>query len=203
MADRHAGQPARSGRPRDAERERAILAAAAELLVEVGYEALTVDAIAARARASKATMYLRWRDKKELVLAALAQHVAESPAVTEDTGSLRGDLLAQCRLLAGTIAGADGRMLLALSRAATVDPDVRGAVEEKLGPRGYQLPRALVRRAVARGDLAPDVDGGVFEEIVPAILVMRLIVGRPIDENYLRHLVDAIVLPALRHARPA
>src|SRR6185437_576267 len=74
-------------------REQAILAAVIELLGEAGYEAMTMDAIAARAHASKTTIYRRWRGKPELVKAAVDGHVAGPVPSWADTGSLRGDLM--------------------------------------------------------------------------------------------------------------
>ena len=80
-------------RPRvEGDREAEILEATLEVLAEVGYDRLTMDAVAARAKASKATLYRRWNDKASLVVDALlvVKHTAETP----DTGTLRGDLIA-------------------------------------------------------------------------------------------------------------
>ena len=82
-----------SVRPRvEGERELEILDATLEVLADVGYDRLTMDAVAARAKASKATLYRRWNDKASLVVDALlvVKHTAETP----DTGTLRGDLIA-------------------------------------------------------------------------------------------------------------
>src|SRR6476661_7275970 len=80
-------------RPRvEGDREQEILDATLEVLADVGYDRLTMDAVAARAKASKATLYRRWNDKASLVVDALlvVKHTAETP----DTGTLRGDLIA-------------------------------------------------------------------------------------------------------------
>src|ERR1700729_2117030 len=78
-------------------RERAILSAVIELLGQVGYEAMTMDAVAARAHASKTTIYRRWPGKPELVRAAVDVRVAGRLLGAPDTGSLRGDLLSVMR----------------------------------------------------------------------------------------------------------
>src|SRR5271165_3463260 len=91
-----------------AAREQAILAAAAELVAEIGYERVTVDAIAARARASKATMYRKWPGKAELVADALRRQAEGQSAELPDTGSARGDLLWIVRSIALTFTSADG-----------------------------------------------------------------------------------------------
>lgn len=87
---RSAARPAESSRwsPREAE----LLAVTLRLLQESGYDGLTVDAVAAAARASKATVYRRWPTKAELVLAAFIEGVRQV-AVAPETGCLRGDLL--------------------------------------------------------------------------------------------------------------
>src|SRR3954451_7532673 len=79
-------------RPRvEGDRERQILDAALEVLAEVGYDRLTMDAVAHRAKASKATLYRRWNSKATLVVEALAR--TKGVPVVPDTGDLRGDLL--------------------------------------------------------------------------------------------------------------
>ncbi|MBO0870980.1 MAG: helix-turn-helix transcriptional regulator, partial [Micromonosporaceae bacterium] len=86
-----------------AEREQEILRAAYGLLAEVGYEALRLDAVAARARASKATLYRHWSRKAKLVADAVRScHASTMDA--PDTGTLRGDLLALLGLMAESIA---------------------------------------------------------------------------------------------------
>src|SRR5258707_387522 len=75
-------------------RELAILSAVVGLLGEVGYEAMTMDAVAARAHASKTTIYRRWPGKAELVRAAADAYVADRALSAADAGGLRGDLLA-------------------------------------------------------------------------------------------------------------
>ena len=81
-------------RPRvEGEREDEILDATLHLLLEVGYDRLTLDAVARRARASKATLYRRWDGKPSLVVDAMVR-AKQAPHVEQhDTGSLRGDLV--------------------------------------------------------------------------------------------------------------
>src|SRR3954466_9997578 len=82
---------AAAARPRiEGDREQEILDAAIQVLAEVGYDRLTMDAVAAKAKASKATLYRRWTSKVSLVIEAL-QH-EKGPNTPPDTGSLRGDL---------------------------------------------------------------------------------------------------------------
>src|SRR6266700_5147281 len=90
--------PPRRGRPREHAVDKAILAAAVDLLAEVGYARLTMDQIAARAGVGKASVYLRWPNKVALVAEAIQQHSAVVPDVP-DTGSLRQDMLTFLRAL--------------------------------------------------------------------------------------------------------
>jgi len=85
-------------RSRGVSRERAILSAVIGLLGEAGYEAMTMDAVAARAHASKTTIYRRWPGKPELVRAAVDAYIAGRVLRSADTGSLRGDLLSVRKL---------------------------------------------------------------------------------------------------------
>jgi len=84
---------------RGLQREEVILKTAIALLQEIGYDAMTLDAIAARARASKATIYRRWKNKAELTKAALDALDAADNSSVPDTGELRGDLLAVMKML--------------------------------------------------------------------------------------------------------
>src|SRR5579863_5183615 len=95
----------RGGRPRDDAREQAILDAAIDLLAEVGYEAMSIEAVAVRAKSSKATIYRRWPGKAELVADAIRRRTEPTLADLPDTGSLRGDLLALVELMCTSMAG--------------------------------------------------------------------------------------------------
>lgn len=192
--------PRASGRPRDPAREAAILAAVLELVAEVGYGRLSIEAVAQRAGASKATLYRRWTNKRDLVVAA----VKAGPASTEvvvDTGSLRGDLLVLCRHLVATLRSSEGGLVLGLLQAGLEDPELCRLLEETVGPTGAALPPEVLRRAVARGELPETAHPFAFEEVTGSVLILRMLNGLPVDEAYLQLLVDAVLIPAL--ARPA
>src|SRR5919199_170618 len=97
-------RPNRGGRPRDPSRDGVIRKAILRLLADVGYGALTMDAVAAQAGVGKATIYRRWRTKEDLVVDTIAElhHLDSAPP---DTGSLEGDLRA---LLHAVVAGING-----------------------------------------------------------------------------------------------
>jgi AcrR family transcriptional regulator len=190
------------GRPRDDSREQAILDAALALVAEVGFERMTMESIASRAKASKATIYRRWASKLELVVDAMGCYVGDTGEEPEDTGTVEGDLLALVRLVTDKISGFDGHLILGLAQAALSSPGLCAALEEQMGPSKLRMPMIVIDRAVTRGELPAGADPVLFNEIAPSVVIMRLINGLTLDEAFLRHLVVDILLPALRHQAP-
>jgi AcrR family transcriptional regulator len=190
------GQAVRRSARLTRDREQEILRAAYELLGEVGYEGLRFDAVAARARASKATLYRHWSGKAQLIADAVRSCKVSSQDVP-DTGSLRGDLLALLTAMAESIAGEDGPLLAGLVMAMRSDPDFACEMRAM-----HQSKRAvseiIVARAQARGELRTGCDLNLIEEIASAQLFMHCFGrGEPLDAAYIDHLVDDIILPLL------
>jgi AcrR family transcriptional regulator len=187
--------PGRSRRL-DGEREQAILRAAYDLLGEAGYEGLRVDAVASRAQASKATLYRHWPTKAGLVAEAIRCCKADEPPPL-DTGSLRGDLMAWFDQISQMIASEQGPLMAGLFMAMHTDPDLAA---ELRAMRDSKLPfaEAICARAESRGELRPGYDARLIDEIVPALLFMqRFANGRELDEPFLVHITDDIILPLL------
>ena len=184
----------------DEERQGAILRATYDLLAEAGYQGLRVDAVAARAQASKATLYRHWPTKAGLVVDA----VKFCKAATEDlpdTGSLRGDLVAWFTEIAEGINGDEGPILAGLFVALNTDPELAA---ELRAMRDSKIPYAekICARACERGELKPGYQAGLIDEIVPPQMFMRAFAhGEPLDAAFIDHLVDDIMLPLLG-ARP-
>jgi AcrR family transcriptional regulator len=186
-------------RPRrlDGERQGAILRAAYELLGEVGYDGLRVDAVAARARASKATLYRHWPSKAVLVADAIrfCKHAGED---APDTGSLRGDLVTWFGALAESVGGEEGPLMAGLFMAMHRDPELAAELRSM---RSSKTPAAaaICARAEQRGELSPGYDAGLIDEIVPAQLFMHhFAMGAPLDATFIDHVVDDIIIPLLR-----
>ena len=190
----------RAGRPAGGrlggDRELEILRATFELLGEVGYEGLRLDTVAARARTSKATLYRHWPGKAQLVADAV-RACKEFPDEVPDTGDLREDLLATLRHIAEHMTGEDGPLLAGLLTAMRADEEL--AREMRAVAAGKpDLASKICARAIERGQLAAGSDTDLFEELCPALLFFRSIVlGEPLDEAYLAHIVDDILLPLL------
>lgn len=190
------GAPKTLGRPRDGSRDTAILTAALELIAEVGYERLSMEAIVGRARVSKATIYRRWPSKGALIAAAVRQRT-ETVVVPIDEGSLRGDLLQVLRVMSVNIGKHDLGLLTGIFAGMRTDPQLaealRGAVSDKLA-----LTTSVFERAAARGERPRPAANLLFHEIAPAVVMHRLLVlGEDTDEAFLAHLLDEILLPVL------
>ncbi|MFC3686730.1 TetR/AcrR family transcriptional regulator [Aquipuribacter hungaricus] len=195
------GGPATRGRPRDPGRDAAILDAAVDVLAEVGYAALTMDAVALRARAGKATVYRRWASKDELVLDAVRrlehQQVPVDPL--PDTGSLRGDLLALFRPEPAEETARRDRAAAGLVSVLSHRPELAGAAHRSLVGPWAHAHRTVMARAVARGEVDPGADVGILAQVLPTMAAYRALVQRaPFDEAFLLAVVDGVLLPALR-----
>lgn len=188
---------ARSGRPRDDEREAAILDAARAIVAETGYEKLTIEAVASRARASKATIYRRWPGKAELVAEALRCRPVALP-VMPDTGDLRADMVQGILAFVADLTEHDAGLMVGLAVAIRSDPVLAAMMREQTVSCRRDAASAWLKRAVARGQISPAVDIDVVADLVPAVVFMRLLVtGEPVDEPFVGRLVDSVLLPLL------
>jgi AcrR family transcriptional regulator len=187
-------------RPRvEGEREEEILDSCVELLIEAGYDRLTMDAVAKRARASKATLYRRWETKAALVVDALIR-AKQSPQVGDhDTGSLRGDLLS-------TFCGHGGinetatQVMGAVITALSTDPDFAELFRTSFIVPKVAITQAIYTRAQERGEIAADLDLEVIGPALAGILLHRtFILGVPPDDATIERVVDHVILPAVRH----
>jgi AcrR family transcriptional regulator len=187
-------------RGRSEMREEAILLATLELLAEVGYDQMTMDAVAARARSSKATIYRRWPGKAELVVTAVKRHAGSPAMAPTDSGSLREDLLAVLHVMRSSLTGQDADLILGLMIAMRRDVELARTVRSQVVDDKREVFGTVIARAVARGDLPATVDHALFVEISSAMLFSRLfITGEPLDDIFICHLVDAVLLPLLDH----
>ncbi|MGI8751670.1 MAG: TetR/AcrR family transcriptional regulator [Acidimicrobiales bacterium] len=199
-----ADEPRRIGRPRDDARHQAILDAAIALVAEVGYDRMSMDAIAARARASKATIYRRWPGKAELVVEAVRCCGHEAPQVLPDQGSVGADLLALLRHMRAGLEGTDGDLMFGLALAARSDPELGRVLREQLFEGKGHVAGSIIDRAVARQEI-PAQPGApaLLDEVAPAILILRQLCGYPLDDTFLGHVTDDILLPLLTPAPPS
>ncbi|MFD0000606.1 TetR/AcrR family transcriptional regulator [Nocardia sp. NPDC127526] len=182
---------------RGQQRVDAILAATLDLVAEHGYPALTIDAVAARANASKATIYRRWRNKAELVKAALDAYDAEQNAAIPDTGSLRGDLVAVLEMLCTKSSERFLAMIGGLVAAMRHDPELAGALREHIDNEELSPFHDALRRAIARGDLPADIDTDLMHDVAEAMIMRQVQIGAGFDAAFIDRLVDDVLLVLL------
>lgn len=181
------------GRPRDEEVRKRILDAASDLLEETGFGGITVDAIAERAGASKATVY-RWWPNKASVLTEAFRHTVSSDFPFSETGSLCGDVKEQLRRFSKFILGRRGRILTAFLVAAQSDPELAAAFREHwitpLRARG----RVVLGTHQANGELPADADLDLVMDMMYAPLYYNLLTGyRPVSASYAEAVTRAVL----------
>ena len=187
------------GRPRDDGREQAILDAALELVAEVGYDCFSMDSLAARAHASKATIYRRWSGKAEVVVEAVRRRTCVDIPTAPDSGSFRDDLLALLVTMIAIAEREDVALLAGITRAMRLDPELADLMRVQVFDRKHDELAKLVRRAVSQGQLPQSADADLLHEVVSALVLNRLLLTcDPIDVDFLVHVVDDIAVPMLR-----
>jgi AcrR family transcriptional regulator len=177
-------------------RETELLAVTLQLLQEHGYDRLTVDAVAATARASKATVYRRWPSKAELVLAAFIEGIRQV-AVPPDTGTLRGDLLHVGELICQQVERHAG-----IIRAVLVEVSRNPALNDVMQLQFIEQRKALIdhifRQAVDRGEIHQAAINDELWDLLPGYLIFRSIIQRrPATQQTVRALVDDVIIPSL------
>ncbi|WP_309094771.1 TetR/AcrR family transcriptional regulator [Streptomyces sp.] len=199
MTSQAADRPERVGSSRRSkitpEREQEFFDAVLDQLRECGYDAVTMEGIAASTRCSKSTLYRQWKTKPQFVAAALR---SRRRTRCVDTGSLAEDLREAARVI-GDLSGRDTKLLHALAHAAGQDPELQCALREAVVEPEIAALKEIVRRGVERGEVPA---GHPALPYIPAQMlgVLRLrpvLEGRPADPDYLVRFVEAAVLPAL------
>lgn len=187
-------------RPRvEGGREEEILDATVEVLAELGYDRLTMDAVATAAKASKATLYRRWTTKAELVVDAISRAKGCPVPDDIDTGSLRGDLISISCGEGGFTEEMPLSVMAGLLTALHRDADLKTAFQERfLAPR-IAVTNAVYGRAVERGEIAADVDVELLSVTLPAVIVHQaFVLGIEPTEDYILRVIDHVILPAAR-----
>ncbi len=196
MAESSTGSGAvrrKRGRPRDPEADHRILAAASALLLERGFDSMTVDEVASRARVGKATVYRRWAKKEDLAVAAMTQlYKLQMPI--PDTGSFREDVR---QAYLSTIRFVNSPSGAAFLRATVVecarDPRI-AALYRSASSEITSNAAQMYHRAIARGEVRPDIDIEMLSTLLGGILAHRIIAAEPLPtEIDVDGLVDLVV----------
>ena len=189
-----AGAASRRGRPQDGSRDQTLRDTALDLLAEIGYDRLTIDAVAARARSSKTTIYRRWTGKAELVVDALNSR--KGVPTIPDTGSLRTDLEAVVKGSTGMDSQLDAHLMMGLVSALANDTELRQAVRERLIDPSMTALKQMFERAVSRGEMGTVHNLDLLVSVFPALMIQRLLTtGETPDAGFAEQVVHDIILP--------
>jgi AcrR family transcriptional regulator len=167
-----------------------------QLVAERGYEKLTMDQIAETTHSSKATLYRQWGSKSALVVEAMSC-VGGTDDELPDTGTLRGDLMAMVD--EGGTEDKDPNLLSAIMYAIRNDEELADAVRTQLLEPGRERIRAVIERAIGRGEVAADCPALPFVDyiFIAPLVLHHLIEREEPDPDFLRRYVDGAVLPTL------
>ncbi len=187
------------GRKRDLTRDPEILDATLEVLAETGYDGMTIDMVAARAKAGKATVYRRWASKGELVIDAVACMKSADIDFNKlpDTGTLRGDLVAMIKPHSIEDGAKKLKVMAGLVSLMTRQPELADAARAAIvGPR-VKVNSIFLRRAIERGEIPADVDVELLSHVGGAMATHRtLMLGLPVDREFVLSIIDGVILPA-------
>jgi AcrR family transcriptional regulator len=186
--------PGRFDRSLDA----AILDAALEGLGELGYDRMSMDDIASRARVGKAAIYRRWPSKAAVVAEAIAHwRRGLGPVEAPDTGSLRGDIEALVAAVPDYDEAALStiKVIVGAATAAMHNPVLAAALDDLVLSTPRQIIRAVLDRAVARGEIPAGRDLTLLPDALMGLNVLRVLTGRPIDRVYVRRVLEEVILP--------
>ena len=194
------------GRKRDHTRDQEILDATLEVLAETGYDGMTIDMVAARAKAGKATVYRRWSSKPELVLDAVAcmKSSGINPQQLPDTGTLRGDLIAMVKEPSIRDGERTLQIMAAIVSMIARSPELAAAAHDALVEPRALANRIFFQRAIARQEIPATVDLEMLVTVGPAMFAYRvLMLGKHADREFLLGTIDHVILPAagIRPAR--
>ncbi|MCC3374182.1 TetR/AcrR family transcriptional regulator [Cohnella sp. REN36] len=177
------------GRPRNIEAQKSILTASYELLLENGFQAVTVDKIADRAQVSKATIYKWWPNKAAVVMDGFL-HAATDRLPVPDTGTTFNDILIHATNLTGFLTSREGTIITELLGEGQFDSGLAEAYRTRFfRPRRLEA-RGLLEKGVQRGELKNNLDIGICIDLIYGPIFYRLLVtGESLDEPYVESLV--------------
>ncbi len=192
-------------RKRGAELEDAIHDAVFAELADVGYAGFTVEAVAARAKTGKASIYRRWGTKQDLVVDAFLARFGGPGDILEELRSDRSattrELLVRLATRICEVSDAAGEVMRAVACEATRDPDLAAAVDQKVHSPKRAAFVDLLRRGVERGEVRPDAACSLYADILPAMLTYQMVLNnqRVTEQDAIR-IVDHVVLPLIAPA---
>jgi AcrR family transcriptional regulator len=170
----------------------AIFTATVELLVEHGYEGLTIEGVAARSKVNKTTIY-RWWPSKDALLAAALEGAQVLDLTVSDTGTLRGDLVALVEQVVALLTAQAGTRITRAALGGLDRPGLAFFVRKFCAKRAQQE-APIFERAVARGEITADVDPTMVVDLLAGAIWFRLLIRQtPMPDGYAEAIVDAVL----------
>lgn len=198
-SDRPTRRPPGRNRGRfDPSLDSAILEAALQGLGEQGYDRMTMDDIASRARVGKAAIYRRWPSKAAVVAEAMAHwRRGLGPVEPPNTGSLRGDIDALVAAVPDLDEAALStiKVIVGTATAAMNHPVLAAALDDLVLSTPRRLVAVILDQAVERGEIPSGRDLTLIPDALLGLNVLRMLTGRPIDRVYVRRALEQVLLP--------
>jgi AcrR family transcriptional regulator len=192
---RHSGGRTRR---RGAALEDALLDAAWAELQSAGYAGLTMEAVADRAGTSRAVLYRRWRNRPELVIAALRRHRPMLSGEVPDTGSLRGDVLALLRRMSARLAEIGPETVYGVLGDYFADAEVFARVQDQVLHIGADAMATILKHAADRGEARNHVSPMVATLPTDLYRHQIFLTRTPPTEGIITEIVDDVFLPLVR-----
>jgi AcrR family transcriptional regulator len=194
-AQPEAGHATRATRRRGATLEHALLDAAWDELQESGYAKLTMERVADRAGTSRAVIYRRWRNRHELVVAAMRHRAPVYSGATPDSGTLRGDVLAVLRRASARISEIGPDTVIAMLSDLLSDDEAFEQTLDQLLRSGGETMAGVLDRAAARGEAREHISPRVARLPIDLLRHELILTHQPPSARTLEEIVDDIFLP--------
>jgi AcrR family transcriptional regulator len=192
MSDTHPAPKGRAPHRRDENARIAVLHAADDLLVERGFNGLTIEGIAARAGVAKQTIYRWWPSKVDVLLDTLVDDAGRQLVVSE-AGPAFEVMRRYLRVFAGFLGEPAGKVLLALIGEAQHDPAMARAFRERYLDPQRDRERAILQRGIAAGELSADLDIDAAVDALSGPVLYRALTGTPIPPAFIDGLVFGVL----------
>jgi AcrR family transcriptional regulator len=178
-----------------------VLEAALVQLAEVGFERLSIPEIAAIVGVNKTSIYRRWPSKTELIQEALKETMGHADLL-QDTGELRGDLIALASTVAAFIQSTIGKAVVKILLAESGNPAVHELAQMAYGETAKHEPWLILSRAAKRGDLKEGLDPSIILFAIAGAIIHRLFIEkRESSEEFLTQLVDLVLTGAVANGK--
>jgi len=194
-AEKATQQAPRATRRRGATLEQALLDAAWTELEQTGYSKLTMERVAERAGTSRAVIYRRWRNRPELVVAAMRHHQPVYSGSIQDTGTLRGDVLVLLRRALVRITEIGPGTVIGLLNDMLSDDEAFNDVLTQLTRSGGEVMDAIIARAQARGEVRENISPRVARLPIDLLRYELFLTHETPSPATIEQIVDEIFLP--------